>query len=908
MAPPLKALGLGLILLGVGFAPCRGGSPSSDAPADTATIDWPTATATEKPWTRWWWLGSAVEPERLTELLETYQRAGLGGVEVTCIYGVVGNEATELRYRSPEWVEAVRHTIEQADRLGMGTDLPAGSGWRMGGPNVPRELANTQIVLATQDVQGPRRVDVAFGDATPIAASARGPEGRVVELTEHLRDGRLEWQAPAGEWSLVTAAYRLSGDRVKRPSPGGEGFNINPFWSDSVNAFLADFGSTLRRLPGVRAQFHDSFEYQGDFSPDFFAEFARRRGYRLERELFALAGGADPDRVARVKSDYRETLSDLVLDELVRPWVVWSHRHGALARNQSHGSPANWLDLYAACDIPETESFGRLSGGDADPLVLKFASSAANVTGKRLVSSETATWLDEHFTVELAQLKQVLDRQLLAGVNHVVYHGTCYSPADAPWPGWLFYASTQLHPRNPIWRDLPAINRYATRCQSLLQRSQPDNDVLLYWPLHDLWHDAEGIRKDLQVHNSKRWFTPTPVGEAASLLQERGFAFDYVSDRMLAQLRAGENGEAVAPGGAYRAIVVPAAVRLPLSTAERLVELAEEGVPVLFWRRLPESLPGLAGMAAQDRWQAERERFSSSMARLQSLASVSDDLPAMLDNAGAVREAWAATEGVAFLRRRRADGTLYLLVNPSEKRRELEVAPSANAVTTVLMDPMDGAIGAAAPGAAAESVRLQLEPRGSLFLLRSNRPVTANAWPYRDAAEPGVKLDGTWNVRFTAGGPRLPAGYASPNGPEPWTKRGDADADAFAGTAVYSCEFESPDAQGRFWLDLGVVHGSARVALNGQAAGVLVGPSWGTAVGPLRAGRNLLEVEVTGVAANRVRDLDRRGVAWRVFEDINFVNIDYRPFDASGWPVRPIGMSGPVTLTPLVGSTHPPGR
>jgi hypothetical protein len=58
-------------------------------------------------------------------------------------------------------------------------------------------------------------------------------------------------------------------------------------------------------------------------------------------------------------------------------------------------------------------------------------------------------------------------------------------------------------------------------------------------------------------------------------------------------------------------------------------------------------------------------------------------------------------------------------------------------------------------------------------------------------------------------------------------------------------------------------------------------------------------VEVTNVAANRIRDLDRRGVRWRIFKDINFVNINYRPFDASDWPIRAAGLLGPVTLTPL---------
>jgi hypothetical protein len=56
---------------------------------------------------------------------------------------------------------------------------------------------------------------------------------------------------------------------------------------------------------------------------------------------------------------------------------------------------------------------------------------------------------------------------------------------------------------------------------------------------------------------------------------------------------------------------------------------------------------------------------------------------------------------------------------------------------------------------------------------------------------------------------------------------------------------------------------------------------------------------VTSVAANRIRDLDRRKVEWKTFLDINFVNINYKPFDASDWPTTDCGLIGPVRLVPM---------
>jgi hypothetical protein len=67
----------------------------------------------------------------------------------------------------------------------------------------------------------------------------------------------------------------------------------------------------------------------------------------------------------------------------------------------------------------------------------------------------------------------------------------------------------------------------------------------------------------------------------------------------------------------------------------------------------------------------------------------------------------------------------------------------------------------------------------------------------------------------------------------------------------------------------------------------------------LRPGINVLELEVTNLAANRIRDMDRRNAPWKIMREINFVNINYKPFDASGWELTPSGLLGPVTLTPL---------
>ena len=195
-----------------------------------------------------------------------------------------------------------------------------------------------------------------------------------------------------------------------------------------------------------------------------------------------------------------------MLNNFTKPWTNWAHGYQSLTKNQSHGSPGNLLDLYSAVDIPETETFGssyfaipglRRDKGDIrnvnpDPMMSKFASSAANTTGKKLVSSETFTWLTEHFKTSFSQCKPEAEQLFLSGVNHIFYHGTTNSPADAVWPGWLFYASVQMNPTNSLWPQIDGLNNYIARCQSVLQAGKADNELLIYWPVYEVWNQAKG--------------------------------------------------------------------------------------------------------------------------------------------------------------------------------------------------------------------------------------------------------------------------------------------------------------------------------------------------------------------------------------------------------------------------------
>ena len=507
----------------------------------------PIAQTNSLPGTRWWWQGSAVDSAGITYQLTTMRNAGIGAVEITPIYGVKGNEKNDIPYLSPRWMQMLAWCQSEGRRLGVDIEMNNGTGWPFGGPEITPQYAAKKAVFHEE------------GDSI---------------------------------WYEVVPTRQ----KVKRAAPGGEGFVIDHFDRRSVEFYLHKYDTAFARngVAWPSVFFNDSYEvYGADWTPNMLPEFEARRGYRLQDHFPAFLHEDDPDH-ARVITDYRETLADLLLENFAQVWVNWCHRHGALVRNQSHGSPANLLDMYAAVDIPEIEGFGLSDFGIrdlrtdtltrpnySDLSMLKYPASVAHFYGKPIVSAETFTWLTEHWRTSLSQCKPDFDLMMTAGVNRCFFHGTCYSPEEAPWPGRLFYAAMEMCPQNTIWRDLPAFTAYMNRVQAALQSGRPDNDLLVYLPVYDIWAEYPGRLLMFDIHKMDK-VAPRFI-EAVNRIVTAGYDPDYVSDKMIADIVGVDaEGRLITPSGVtYGALVLPEVKHLPAATAARLDSLRLQGASII---------------------------------------------------------------------------------------------------------------------------------------------------------------------------------------------------------------------------------------------------------------------------------------------------------------------------------------
>lgn len=885
---------------------------------------WPTPQAEAKPGARWWWMGSAVSKPDLEWNMTEYGKAGIGALEVTPIYGVVGNEAQELQYLSAPWMDAFKYAQAKGQHDGILIDMNLGTGWPFGGPEITIDDAASKLVYVDltatgQELRSGINISVREEKEKPYAKLSRVmayvvKDGKVSSSTSLLSlkdkgevvlsdDGTLTWKKAQKKQTYRILAIYCSKTRqkVKRAAPGGEGYVMDHFDKDVVRKYFDKYDAAFEKY-GARDKdgnivwphtlFNDSYEvYGADWTPTLFEEFEKRRGYKLEDHMLELLGLIE-DEDEQTLVDYRETLGELLLENFTEQWTEWAHSHGAKTRNQAHGSPANLIDVYSAVDIPEIEGFGLSELGikglrqdpgntrknDSDVSMFKYASSAAHINGKPLVSSETFTWLTEHFRTSLSQCKPDLDLMFTCGINNVYFHGTTFSPKDDPWPGYKFYASIDMSPTNSIWHDAPYFFKYIERCQSFLQMGEPDNDFLVYLPIRDmLAQRTKSLIMQFSIHDMKK-LAPDFIKSILSI-DAAGFDCDYISDKYLLGTIFEGGLLKTAAGTRYKALIIPShSGRITEAVKSHIESLKAQGAIIIEGTDATQ----LAGAAA-----AEPLRL---------------------------------IKGVRALRRKNPTGYHYFIANLSPEDVMKRVKLTVGMKDARWFDPMTGGIYSV--DANDDGVLLNLRSGQSLILQTYDAPLSEtcvgapsvgakgdHSWsPLQGRPEPAPlpalnpqvekAIEGPWTLSFVESAPRVDATFTLPS-LQTWETLDDDSAKITMGTGAYTTTLSlTADEASRTWaIELGDVRESARVYVNGELIGCAWAAPFSLSLGQtLKEGDNEIRIEVTNLPANRIADLDRKKVGWRKFKDTNVVNINYKKVDYADWSPVPSGLNSNVKL------------
>ena len=317
---------------------------------------------------------------------------------------------------------------------------------------------------------------------------------------------------------------------------------------------------------------------------------------------------------------------------------------------------------------------------------------------------------------------------------------------------------------------------------------------------------------------------------------------------------------------------------------------------------------------------------------------IGDDYRETLALCGVQPEEVKTQHGMQYIRRRNDKGHHYFISALQPEGMDGWVTLSVADADAMIFDPVTGEKGRAATRATDKGLQvyLQLKSGQSLIVQTFTAPVEADNWSYLQPQTLALTLDHGWKLDFvevdgrqstvdsqrstvngqqstvngqqsTATSPEANSEFRIQNSqfsidtPRSWTTLDIPEATTMMGTGRYTLEFDLPAMAADEWvLDLGDVRESARVRINGKEAGTAWCVPFQLTVGKyLQPGKNILEVEVTNLPANRIAELDRQQVPWRRFKEINVVDLNYKKTGYAHWAPLPSGLNGQVKLIPM---------
>lgn len=872
-----------------------------------------------RPMVRWWWFGPAVTKPELQKELETMKAAGFGGVEIQPVYPLELDDAARgirnLKYLSPEFLDAVGFANRTARGLGMRVDITLGSGWPYGGPMTTLPLAAGRLRF----VRGP--LD---GSSKPVLQAGE----RIISVVDgSTLDAALAQRMDAAMQNIsgVPAAksriYFISGptgQQVKRAAFGAEGNVLDHFNRAAIDEHLRDVAEPLLSAFGDQppySVFSDSLEVIGaHWTPNLPEEFKKRRGYDLIPHLPELVAGGTPEADA-VRHDWGKTLDELIRENYLAPLADFAAAHHTQFRSQTYGDPAVTLADEATPQLIEGEGMQWREFS-----YCRWATSAAHLYGRKVASAETWTWLHSPaFRATPLDMKAEADRMFLLGVNQFVGHGWPYSPPSAGEPGQAFYAAAVLNAHNPWFAVMPEITQYLTRVSWLLRQGEPANEVAILLPEDDAQAAFTPGHVSIVDEMQKR---VSPRLMAAVL--DAGYNVDYIDAATIDKL-----GKIP-----YSVLILPPTDRIPLSAYKKIEAYAKADGKVIAVGKTPSLAPGLMEQGDSAEVAAISERLFRSADHpgvlmpperlVPSYGFMQGAPPPSLNIRGAHRGA------IGLIRRTLQDREIFFLTNTSNRTERAFVSFGWRNVAVQEWDPETGEVVRIGQvklpprdrferpnfvSPISPEISVAFAPYQSRIFIVSKAegglPPLPDVWPPPKADEL-EDLSRAWRVSFSGPHPET----AGPGSLTSWTEM--PGRQNFSGEAVYTRDFSldaAPKPDRRLVLDFGEgkqipddrpagsdgmhalldspIREAAIIYVNGKRAGALWHPPYRLDItGLVQPGANRLEIHVFNTAMNEMAGQPPR--------DYSALSAKYgkrfEPQDTDKVRPETSGMLGPVRL------------
>jgi len=599
----------------------------------------------------WWWLNSMATKESITRDLEEMKDKGYGGASLvdagSSNYQVALKTPAGPVFMSPEWMELYKHAVKEADRIGIELSENAQSGWNPGAPSITPEYAMKKIVWSEVDIDGgttismelpqpakkllykdimvqaiPKREGVAVqneaiqnwkkksfnekigwkgvyplhdlrddypGEGIELAVR----KDDIVDLSPYFQNGKLEWNAPKGNWTIIRYGYTCTGARTSTNSDGWEGLSVDHLSPKAFELFsktvIIPLIETAQSV-GKSVKFLQTDSWEMDlvsWTDRFPEEFLKFRGYDLQKYMPALAGRIVENRnqTNRFLHDFRKTVGDCVAENHYQLFYNLAHQYGMGIHPESggpHSAPVDALKVMGISDFPQGEFWAVANTHrikDDERLSVRQSASVAHTNGKRFVAAEGPTSIGPQWERSPKDLKGNIDRVFCSGVNRIVWHTFTSSPKEFGLPGNEYFAGTHLNPNVTWWKQSKDFISYLDRSTYLLQQGLFVADVLYYYG--DDVPNFVFLKEDFPELNF-------------------GYDWDKCSKDVILNRVSFDGGKIVLPDGmSYRVLMLTPEKAIDLNVLKKVELLVNSGMTVISTR--PEEVTGLSGFPESDR-------------------------------------------------------------------------------------------------------------------------------------------------------------------------------------------------------------------------------------------------------------------------------------------------------------------
>lgn len=598
----------------------------------------------------WWWLNSMATKESITRDLEEMKAKGYGGASLvdagSSNYQVARKTPAGPVFMSPEWMELYKHAVKEADRIGIELSVNTQSGWNPGAPSVTPEFALKKIVWTEVDVAGGKAISmelpqpvmklmyrdvlvqaipkkegapvqneaidnwkkktfnekIGWKGVYPLHELREDYDGdgkmmairkdEIIDLTANYKNGKLEWNAPAGEWTIIRYGYTCTGAKTSTNSDGWEGLSVDHLNPAAFELFSKTVITPLIKTAqsvgnSVKYLQTDSWEMDlVSWTNHFPAEFKKYRGYDMTGYMPVLAGRIVGNRSEsnRFLHDFRKTIGDCVADNHYRLFYQLAHENGMGIHPESggpHSAPVDALMVMGISDFPQGEFWAMANTHrikDDERLSVRQSACVAHTNGKRFVAAEGPTSIGPQWERSPMDLKGNIDRVFCSGVNRIVWHTFTSSPKEFGLPGNEYFAGTHLNPNVTWWKQSKDFISYLDRSSYLLQQGLFVADVLYYYG--DDVPNFVFLKEDL------------PELKA-------GYDWDKCSKDVILNRVSFDGGKIVLPDGmSYRVMMLSPEKAIDLNVLRKLEQLVTQGMTLIGPR--PEEATGLTNFPQAD--------------------------------------------------------------------------------------------------------------------------------------------------------------------------------------------------------------------------------------------------------------------------------------------------------------------